>query len=78
MNPEIVVEEERLEYVLESFGYDIDEEKFIVDAESRDRVVSTSGKPIRKDDLGMLGHGSVDLVEDDISELSSYLQNRSE
>lgn len=78
MPPEIVIEEERLDYVLESFGYEIGEDDIIINAETQEPVPSTSGEPIRKDQLGMLGHGSVKLVKDDISELTSFLRGREE
>lgn len=76
MTPEIVIERERIEYVLDAFGYDVNDDGFIVDSDTRTPVESTSGNPIRKNELGMAGNGSVDFVEDDISALTSYLRDQ--
>lgn len=77
MTPEIVVEEERLEYVLEPFGFEVNENNVIVDSDTQEpAAVSREGEPIRTDNLGMLGHGSVEFVEDDLSELTSFLRGR--
>lgn len=73
MSTEIIIEKERLDYMLDAFDMEIDDEGYVVDRDGN-RVRSTDGDPIQKDKIGMAGHGSVEFVKDDISSLTNYLR----
>lgn len=76
MSPDIVFEDSRLEYLLELFDKEVDEEGFIVEAGSGERVISRSGKEIKKGDLGVIAHGSEVFIEDNFTEIVDYLSDK--
>jgi hypothetical protein len=63
-----------MEYVLGLFDMETDEEGYVVDADGN-RVESTDGNPVKPEDIGHIGHGSAEFVEDDISSLTEYLRD---
>lgn len=77
MTTEIVFKEEQVDYLLELFDKEVDDAGYIIDRETEERVMSTDGDYLKKDDLGYVGHGSVHFVEDDISSIVDYLSSRS-
>lgn len=78
MATDIVFKEEQVDYLLDLFGKEVDDEGYIVDAETREREPSTDEDFIKKDDLGYVGHDSVHFVEDDISSIIEFLSEQSE
>lgn len=78
METEIIFKEERSDYLLSLFDKEVNDKGYIVDVDSGNRVTSTSGDYLQKDDLGYVGHNSIHFVEDDISALVGYLDEQSE
>lgn len=78
MASEIVFKEEQVDYLLNLFDKEVDDEGYIVDVESGERASSTEDAPIKKDELGFVGHDSVHFVEDDISSIVGYLSEQTE
>lgn len=78
MTTEIVFKEERVDYLLELFNKKVDDEGYIIDEDSEERVRSTTDEYLQKDDLGFVGHNSVHFVEDDISAIVDFLGEQSE
>lgn len=73
MTPDIVFERSRMDYLLDLFGTEVDEEGYVVDASTGERVLSTDGDPLKADDLGVVGHGSEVLAEDDFTAIVDYV-----
>lgn len=73
MTPDIVFERSRMDYLLDLFGTEVDEEGYVVDASTGERALSTDGDPLKADDLGVVGHGSEVLVEDDFTAIVDYV-----
>lgn len=73
MSTELVVEPEKVESVLPLLGNRLDEEGYIVDIESGERVKSTDDEYLTLDEIGYIGHGSVEPVRNDISSIVEYL-----
>jgi len=75
MSTELVVESGKLEALLPLFGAAVNDEGYIVDIESGEIIESPSGDRLTTDEVGYIGHGSVEPVENDISSIVSYLSN---
>lgn len=76
MSPELVVERDKLESLLPLLGAELDEEGHIVDVETGEIVPSPSGEKLTIEEMGYLGHGSLEPVENDFSSIVSYLSDR--
>lgn len=75
MSTELVVERGKLESFLPLLGADVSPEGYIVDIDTRDVITSNEGKELTIDEIGYIGHGSVEPVEDDFSAIVSYLSD---
>lgn len=73
MTTDIVFERSRIDYLLDLFDKEVDDQGYIVDSETGERVLSSDGTPLKPDDLGVVGHGSEVLVEDDFTSLVDYV-----
>lgn len=76
MSTELVVGRDKLESFLPVLGAEVTEEGYIRDIESQEIRTNDAGKKLTIDEIGYLGHGSVEPVEDDFSAIVSYLSNR--
>jgi hypothetical protein len=79
MSPDIVFEDSRIEYLLDLFDKEEDEEGYIVDPEEGQRVTPPgSNRPIRTADLGVVGRGSEIFVEDEVDSIVEFVNNQHE
>jgi hypothetical protein len=79
MSPDIVFEESRLEYLLDLFDKETDEEGYIVDSESGERVTPReSDRPIKAEDLGVVGRGSELFVRDEVDSIVEFVDRQHE
>lgn len=76
MTPELVVERDKLEAMLPLLGAEVNEDGYIVDADSGDIITSNEGEKLTVDEIGYLGQGSIEPVRDDFSAIVSYLSSR--
>jgi hypothetical protein len=56
-----------------------DDENYLIDTETGERVMATDGDPVTRNDIGYLGpadDGSIDIVRDDTSQIVAYLSDR--
>lgn len=67
-------EPEAATHVLSAFGATTDEEGFIVDRESGDRVTTPDGESITVDELAMIEHGSNVFVDDNFASLVDHVE----
>lgn len=72
MPHDIIIEDSRVEYLLELFEKDIDDEGYLIEAESGVRVDALDGDPIKLSDLGGVGHGSEIFIRNDITSIVEY------
>lgn len=75
MSTEFVVEPEKLDSLLPLLGKRVNDDGYIVDAETGELVESVDGEHLHIDEIGYIGHGSVEPVKDDISCIVSYLSD---
>jgi hypothetical protein len=73
MTTELVVERGKLESFLPLLGADISPNGYIMDSETEEIITSDKGEKLTIDEIGYIGHGSVEPVEDDFSAIVSYL-----
>lgn len=77
MSPDIVFEESRLDYLLDLFDKEEDKEGYIIDPEEDRRVTPPgSSQPIKKEDLGVVGHGSEIFVEDEADSIVEFVNRQ--
>lgn len=79
MSPDIVFEESRTDYLLDLFDKEEDDEGYIVDPESDQRVTPPgSDKPIKTGDLGVVGRGSEIFVKDEVDSIVEFVNDQHE
>ncbi|GAB3035437.1 hypothetical protein [Natronobiforma cellulositropha] len=76
MSTELVIDRNKLESFLPVLGVEVTEEGYIRDIESKEICTSSEGERLTIDEIGYLGHGSVEPVEDDFSAIVSHLSSR--
>ena len=76
MTPEITFGPSAAETVLEEFGKTTDEEDYIIDAETEERVESYyKEEEIHIEELGGLIRGSTEFIKDDYAEIHQYAKD---
>jgi len=79
MSPNIVFEESRADYLLDLFDKTEDEEGYIVDPETDQRVTSPDDdQPIKTEELGVVGHGSEIFVRDEVDSIVEFVNTQHE
>lgn len=79
MSPDIVFEESRTDYLLDLFDKEEDEDGYIVDPEKNQRVTPPgSDKPIKTEDLGVVGRGSELFVKDEVDSIVELVNSQHE
>lgn len=79
MSPNIVFEESRADYLLDLFDKTEDEEGYIVDPETDQRVTSPDdGQPIKTEELGVVGRGSEIFVRDEVDSIVEFVNTQHE
>lgn len=73
MPPEIVFEEDQIEYLADLFDMEITEEGYLLDRDTGDIVTSDrSDEPLKADDLGIVYHNSEHFVRDSVGDILHY------
>lgn len=75
MSTQIVYDDSKREYILDAVNRAIDDDGYIIDSDTGERVPATDGDPIKAEEIGYVGHGSTDLVRDDITQLREYFSS---
>lgn len=79
MAPEITFGPSAAETVLEQFGKTLDEDDYIIDQETEERVESYyKEEEIHIDEFGGLVHGSTEFIKDDYTEIHEYVKSQIE
>lgn len=79
MSPDIVFEESRVEYLLDLFDKTEDEEGYIVDPETGQRVTPPGDdQPIKTEELGVVGRGSEIFVKDEVDSIVEFVNTQHE
>ncbi|WP_353633371.1 hypothetical protein ABSL23_01215 (plasmid) [Halobacterium sp. NMX12-1] len=73
MSTELVVERDKIESLLPLLGAKANADGYIVDSESEEVISGPDGEKLTIDEMGYIGHGSIEPVEDDFSAIVSYL-----
>lgn len=76
MSSELVVGRDKLESFLPVLDAKVTEEGYIRDCNSGEILTTDDGKKLTIDEIGYLGHGSVEPVEDNFSAIVSHLSDR--
>mgnify|MGYP006882768598 CR=1 FL=1 len=72
----LTFESEAVGYILPAFGVKIDEEGYVVDKESGDRVETPHGEHVTADELAMVEHGSDVFVDDNFASLVEHVERQ--
>ncbi|MEZ3145710.1 hypothetical protein [Halobaculum sp. MBLA0143] len=75
MPPELVVHRDRLDSVLPLLGAEVNDDGYLVDTETGEVVRSEDGEELTIDEIGYLGHGSIEPVEADFSAVVSRVSD---
>jgi hypothetical protein len=73
MTPDIVFDETNIEYLLDLFDKEVDEEGYIYDPELDNRVRS-DGDPIKASELGVVGYGSEIFIRDEVDSIVDFVE----
>ncbi|MBO4249281.1 hypothetical protein IL252_15810 [Halomicrobium sp. IBSBa] len=76
MSTELAISREKLESFLPVLGAEVTEDEKLQDADSGEILTNDEGNVLTVDEIGYLGHGSVEPVEDDFSAIVSHLSDR--
>ena len=78
MSVDITFEESAVDHVLREFDKSVDDEGYIIEEESGDRVLTPEGDELRVDDLGAIAKGSEIFIEDNFVSVLEYVETRSQ
>lgn len=70
--------ESAAEYVVESFGREVDSEGYIVDPETGERETTPEGNPVKIDEFAGIEKGSEIFLDDDFETLVQHIKRRRE
>jgi hypothetical protein len=76
MSGEFIIQRDKLESFLPVLGAEVTEDGYIRDIESGQIQTNDAGEELTIDNIGYIGHGSVEPVEDDFSAIVGYLSDR--
>ena len=76
MPTELVIARDKLKSFLPILGTEVTEEGYLRDMESEKILENDAGDELTIDEIGYLGHGSVEPVEDNFSSIVSHLSDR--
>lgn len=79
MAPEITFGPSAAETVLEQFGKTLDDDNYIIDEETEERVTSMyKEEEIHIDEFGGVVKGSTEFIKDDYAEIHDYVKSKNE
>ncbi|MFB6208805.1 MAG: hypothetical protein ABEJ56_01555 [Candidatus Nanohaloarchaea archaeon] len=70
----VTFEKDAIEGVLEVFDKEVDEDGYIVESESGERILDREGENIKKDELGGVKKGSEIFLNDNFSSLVDFVK----
>jgi len=77
MCAELSIAREKLEHFLPVLGTEVTDEDHLRNIESGELLINDeTGEPWSVDEIGYLGHGSVEPVEDNFASVVSHLSDR--
>ena len=76
MPTEFIISRSKLKSFLPLLGAEVTEEDYIRDIDSQEILTNSDDEPIRTDEIGYLGEGSIEPVEDDFSSIVAHLSDR--
>ncbi|EMA51985.1 hypothetical protein [Halococcus thailandensis] len=76
MDPDITFRPSAAEKIVEKFGKTVDDEGYIVDKETQERVESNLGNEISIDNFGGVGKGSQVFLEKDYVSVAEFIESK--
>lgn len=76
MSTTLTFDESAAEFVLESFGREVDEEGYVVNPETGNRETTPEGKEIKVEHLAGVEQGSELFIEDNFASLVEHVKRR--
>jgi len=76
MSTELIIARDKLESFLPVLGTEVTEEGNLRDIDSGEILTNDTGDELTVEEIGYLGHGSVEPVEDNFSSIVSHLSDR--
>ena len=65
---------EVIEFILNMLGNKVDEEGFVIEAKTGQRVIDSDGQELTVEDLGLLSSGSKIYVKDNLVSIAEYYE----
>lgn len=78
MSTTLTFEESASEFVLETFDKAVDENGYVVDPETGDRVTTPEGGEIKKEEFAGVENGSTLFLDEDFTTLVEHVKRRQE
>jgi len=78
MPPTVTFDENATEFILECFEKDVDTDGYIVEADTKERVVTPEGREIKAEDLAITAEGSELFIEDNFASIVDYVERKHE
>lgn len=76
MPTEFIVSRDKLESFLPLLGAEVTEDNYIRDIDTQELVAGDDGEALTTDEIGYLGEGSIEPVEDNFSSIVAHLSDR--
>jgi len=76
MSTTLTFDESATDFILESFGRDVDDEGYIIDPETGDRVTTPDGEEIKKEEFAGVERGSTLYLDDDFNTIVEHVKRR--
>lgn len=76
MSPTLTFDQSATEFVLESFDKEVDDEGYIIDADTGERETTPSGDPIKKEEFTGVEDGSTLFLDDDFMTLVDHIKRQ--
>lgn len=76
MSTTLTFDESAAEFILESFGREVDAEGYVINPETSERETTEDGEPIHKDHFAGLEDGSIIFLDDDFTTLVDHVKRR--
>lgn len=73
---EMTFESEATEHVLASVGASVDEQNYIIDEETGERITNPDGEEIKVDNLAIIEQGSTIFVDDNFDSLVKHIERQ--
>lgn len=76
MSPSVTFDDSAVEFILSEFDKSVDEEGYIIESETGERVLTPNGEEITAEEFGGIAEGSEIFIEDNFVSILDHVKRR--